>query len=63
MGDMNRYRNDSSKLTHIHFVGSFSCVCFIVRAGGFSPQASARQMLHPEDRRSSTGDAFLCAAS
>ena len=38
MGDMYRYRNDSSKLTHAHFVGRFSCVCFIVRAGGFSPR-------------------------
>ena len=26
MGDMYRYRNYSSKLTHVHFVGSFSCV-------------------------------------
>ena len=30
---------------------------FFVRGAGFSPQTSARQMLHPEDRRSSTGDA------
>ena len=26
MGDMYRYRNDSSKLTHVQFVERFSCV-------------------------------------
>ena len=36
---------------------------FLERERCISSQTSARQMLHPEDRRSSTGDAFLCAAA
>ena len=35
---------------------------FYVRVG-LSPQTSARQMLRTEDKRSTTGDAFLCAAA
>ena len=46
------------------FLGSSEQYVFLLRGGGgFSPQISARLMLHPEDRRSSAGDAFLCAAA
>ena len=31
--------------------------------GERSLQTSARQMLHPDDRRSCAGDTFLCAAA
>ena len=42
MGDMYRYRNDPSTLTHVHFVGSFSCVCFYrERRRPFSPDICA----------------------
>ena len=63
MGDMYRYRNDTSKLKHVSIRWRlFTCVCR--ESGRLLPlHTSARQMLHTEDRGSSTGDAFFCAAA
>ena len=58
LGDTYRYRNDTSKLEHVQFAGGLFMRVFL-RGGGLSHQTSARQMLHPEDRRIRNGDA-LC---
>ena len=47
--------SETSKLERVfNFLEVSSSACFLMMAG-FSPQTSARQMLHPEDRRSSAG--------
>ena len=50
MGDMNRYRNGTSKLKHVQFAECFLvCVCVFRRERERpSSQTSARQMLHQE---------------
>ena len=54
---------DTSKLKHVAILwnGGFSCAWFFLRGGGRSLQTSARQMLHPEYRRSSTGSVAINA--
>ena len=56
---------DASKLQRVFkslkVSGSAWVFLVVCGGGGMSPQTSAWERLHPEDRRSSTGDAFLCA--
>ena len=52
--------SDTSRLERTFiFVEVFGSAYFFCGGGGSSPQTLARQMLHPEERRSSAGDAFF----
>ena len=55
--------SDTSKLERVLKFLEVPGSVFFLREGGFSPQTSARQILYVEDRRSTIGEALLCAAA